>query len=139
MVWQFADHHTDCDWINIRGKKGVIISIGDDAVHKSISSEEIKRLFGKKLQSVTTSGLLSNIQSCWDVYHITLNDYNGKDKNLQKQWNDLLGDHHTVTEGGKGDDIPKIISGMILESYNRQKSSGETAKTVETEHNEHLL
>lgn len=136
LAWQFADHHTDCDWINVRGKKGVIISIGDDAVHKSISSEEIKRLFGKKLQSVTTSGLLSNIQLCWDVYHITLNDYNGSDKNIQKQWNDLLGDHHTVTEDGKGDDIPKIISGMILESYNRQKSSGETAVT---EHNEHLL
>lgn len=31
------------------------------------------------------------------------------------------------------------VFGMILESYNRQKSSGETAKTVETEHNEHLL
>lgn len=72
----------------------------------------------------------------WDVYHITLNDYNGKDKNIQKQWNDLLGDHHTVTEDRDGNDIPKIISGMILESYNRQKSSGETAVT---EHNEHLL
>lgn len=139
LVWQFADHHTDCDWINIRGKKGVIISIGDDAVHKSISSEEIKRLFGKKLQSVTTSGLLSNIQLCWDVYHITLNDYNGKDKIVQRQWNDLLGDHHIVTEDRDGNDIPKIISGMILESYNRQKSSGETAKTAVTEHNEHLL
>ena len=139
LAWQFADHHTDCDWINIRGKKGVIISIGDDAVHKSISSEEIKRLFGKKLQSVTTSGLLSNVQLCWDVYHITLNNCNGKDKNLQKQWNDLLGDHHIVTEDRDGNDIPKIISGMILESYNRQKSSGETAKTAVTEHNEHLL
>lgn len=136
LAWQFADHHTDCDWINIRGKKGVIISIGDDAVHKSISSEEIERLFGKKLQSITTSGLLSTVQSFWDVYHITLNDYNGSDKNIQKQWNDLLGDHHTVTEDGKGNDIPKIISGMILESYSKQKSS---EKTVEAEHNEHLL
>lgn len=136
LAWQFADHHTDCDWINIRGKKGVIISIGDDAVHKSISSEEIEILFGKKLQSVTTSGLLSTVQSSWDVYHITLNDYNWKYKNLQKQWNDLLGDHHIVTEDRDGNDIPKIISGMILESYNRQKSSG---KTVEAEHNEHLL
>ena len=136
LVWQFADHHTDCDWINVRGKKGVIISIGDDAVHKSISSEEIERLFGKKLQSTTTSGLLSNVQLCWDVYHITLNDYNGSDKNVQKQWNGLLGDHHTVTESREGNDIPKIISGMILESYNRQKSSGEAAVT---EHNEHLL
>lgn len=136
LAWQFADYHTDCDWINIRGKKGVLISIGDDAVHKSISSEEIKRLFDKKLQSVTTSGLLSNVQLCWDVYHITLNDYNGSDKNVQKQWNDLLGDHHTVTEDREGNDIPKIISGMILESYNRQKSSGEAAVT---EHNEHLL
>lgn len=36
----------------------------------------------------------------------------------------------------EGNDIPKIISGMILESYNRQKSSGEIAVT---EHNEHLL
>ena len=136
LAWQFADHHTDCDWINIRGKKGVLISIGDDAVHKSISSEEIERLFGKKLQSVTTSGLLSNVQLCWDVYHITLNDYNGSDKNIQKRWNGLLGDHHTVTESREGNDIPKIISGMILESYNRQKSSGEAAVT---EHNEHLL
>ena len=136
LAWQFADCHTDCDWINIKGKKGVLISIGDDAVHKSISSEEIERLFGKKLQSATTSSLLNNVQLCWDVYHITLNDYLGSDKNIQKQWNDLLGDHHTVTENGEGNDIPKIISGMILKSYNRQKYSRETAKT---EHNEHLL
>lgn len=114
-------------------------TVGDDAVHKSISSKEIERLFDKKLQSVTTSGLLSNVQLCWDVYHITLNDYNGSGKNIQKQWNSLLGDHHTVTEDREGNDIPKIISGMILESYNRQKPSGETAKTAVTEHNEHLL
>lgn len=138
LAWWFAYNHTSCDWINERKKKGVLITIGDDAIHKSISTEEFNKLFGDAdVVSSTSSELLSEISNTWDVYHITVSDYLGSTRYVQNYWDNLLKDNHVTTEDKEGSNIPDIISGMILDSYNKQKSSTETK--VETKHNEHLL
>lgn len=136
LAWHTALYHTDCDWIN-EGKKGVLITIGDDDVHKSLSSNELKEFFGDRLEPETTSGLLSNVQLSWDVYHIILNDYLGPSS--AKRWNKLLGDNSAITEDDDGKDIPEIISGMILNSYKRQMHIAEDETEVKTESTEHLL
>lgn len=134
LAWHTALYHTDCDWIN-EGKKGVLITIGDDDVHKSLSSSELEKFFGDKLEPETTSGLLSNVQLSWDVYHITLNDYQGP--KAARSWNKILGDNSAITEDGGGKDIPEVISGMILQSYRKQAVAGKVEQ--KTESTEHLL
>lgn len=134
LAWHTALYHTSCDWIE-EGKKGVLITIGDDAIHKSLSSSELEEFFGDSLEPETTSGLLSNVQLSWDVYHITLRDYQGI--RVVDSWNKLLGVSSVITEDSEGKDIPEIISGMILHSYRKQSPVGNT--TAETKATEHLL
>lgn len=39
LAWYAALFHTDCDWMKQTGHRGVLITIGDDAVHKSVDTD----------------------------------------------------------------------------------------------------
>lgn len=117
LAWWFATAHTDVDHFNKRDKKGILITIGDEPVHKSINSTEFKELFGNSdIPSMPTSEILKEAQKKWDVYHINLMDYSGANTTTQKCWQGYLGDHVINTEGASGNDIAGIISGIILKS-----------------------
>lgn len=139
FAWYAALYHTDCDWIN-NGKKGVLITIGDEPCHKSLHRDEIKNYFGKSIiesSEITTNNLLKQVSNNWDVYHINVTDYSGKSSTTQKCWQKLLNDHFIDTENGQGKDIPMLISGIILKSYqNQSKTNLENTKSTT---NEHLL
>lgn len=129
LAWWFAANHTITDHFNKRGKKGVLITIGDEPVHKSLASTEFKKLFGNSdVSSMTTSEILKEAQRKWDVYHINLMDYSGMRSMTQKCWKELLGDHVVNTEDGNGKDIPEIISGIILKSVGTGWTKPQVAK-----------
>lgn len=133
LAWYFAKYHTSCDWIE-KGNKGILITIGDDAVHKSVSKSEISKLFGKEGESVSTKDLLSLVKEQWDVYHITVNDYLGSSKEVTEVWDSLLGDSHIKTENHEGKDIPTLIAGTILKSYDKYTEKDTKVEKTETEH-----
>lgn len=117
LAWWFAAAHTDTDHFNKRGKKGVLITIGDEPVHKSLSTVEFTRLFGDgDTPMMTASEILKQAQEKWDIYHINLMDYSGMKSMTKSCWQEYLGDNVINTENGAGDDIPEIISGIILKS-----------------------
>lgn len=118
LAWWFASSHVHADHILKRGKKGILITIGDEPVHRSVAKQEFKNFFGSECEanSMTTSQLLGRAQESWDVYHINLMDYRGGMYDTQTCWKNLLGDHVINTENGAGDDIASIISGIILKS-----------------------
>lgn len=119
LAWWFAANHTDIDHFNKRGKKGVLITIGDEPVHKSVDSSEFERLFGNgDVPTMTSNEILKLAEKKWDVYHINLMDYSGMKSITQKCWHDYLLDHVIHTEDSEGKDIPEIISGIILKSVN---------------------
>lgn len=145
MAWYAALFHTDCDWIKIAGHKGVLITIGDEAVHKSIGINEASRIFGdiKAETELATSKLLDMANSSWDIYHINVMHYQGSQPNVWIPWKNLLKEHLINSEGHYGEDIPDIISGIILSSYRQQTSvtSPETGQEMKGKHEkpEHLL
>lgn len=118
LAWWFAASHTSVDHHEKRGRKGILITIGDEPVHKILTEEEIRNFFGtiEETGPVTTSQILDRVRKSWDVYHINLMDYSGKLSRTQECWKNLLGDHAINTENGAGDDIASIISGIILRS-----------------------
>lgn len=121
LAWWFAANHTSTDHYEKRGKKGILITIGNEPIHKSITIDEFSRLFtpSKEVKcSMTTSEILAKVQESWDVYHINLMDYIGGMADTQMCWKNLLGDHVINTENSAGDDIASIISGIILKSEN---------------------
>lgn len=115
LAWWFAAAHTSIDHYTKRGKKGVLITIGDEPTHNGVTQGEFERFFGIKPEaSMTTAQILALAQEKWDVYHINLLDWTGRQSG--GTWAQLLGDHAINTEGGSGDDIPRIITGIILQS-----------------------
>lgn len=131
LAYYFAARHTKIDSFIKRNKKGVLITIGDDACHGAIDERTAKSLFGDGEKDVTTSEILEEAKKTWDVYHINLMDYLGQHDYVRTNWKNLLGDHCIETEGSDGKDIPSIISGIVLRSYNESASDEKLSSNVE--------
>lgn len=124
LAWWFALNHVDADHIKKRGK-GILITIGNEAVHRSIGFNEIENIFGDKdMPTLSVSTILEEVKKQWHVYHINLMDYMGSMSHTQDVWESLLGGNLINTENIKGDDIPDIIAGIILQC------AGESSKPV---------
>lgn len=131
LAYYFAARHTKIDSFLKRKKKGVLITIGDDACNGSISKRACKELFGTGEDDVTTSEILEEAKKQWDIYHINLMDYLGQSGYVRENWKNLLGDHVIETETGDGKDIPTIISGIVLRSYNETDVEEKLSSNVE--------
>lgn len=131
LAYYFAARHTKIDSFIKRNKKGVLITIGDDACHGVIDERTAKTLFGDGEKDVTTSEILEEAKKQWDVYHINLMDYLGQHDYVRTNWKNLLGDHCIETESGDGKDIPSIISGIVLRSYNESATDEKLSSNVE--------
>lgn len=131
LAYYFAARHTKIDSFIKRNKKGVLITIGDDACHGVIDERTAKNLFGDGEKDVTTSEILEEAKKQWDVYHINLMDYLGQHDYVRTNWKNLLGDHCIETESGDGKDIPSIISGIVLRSYNESATDEKLSSNVE--------
>lgn len=131
LAWWFADKHVSADHIEKRGKKGILITIGDEPVHKGMDRVSVHNLFGydPEVSTVLTSQVLKSAQEKWDIYHINLNDYIGGSHRTKSGWNDLLGDHFITTENDTGNDIAEIISGIILKSAGTDWTKPSAVKT----------
>ena len=146
LAWYAALNHTACDWIT-NGRKGVLITIGDVGVHRSISRERLLGLFGHSevKSDLSTSDLYNKTEADWDIWHINVSDYQGQ-RDYVKQSLEFLGDHLVNTEDPNGSDIPQLIAGIILQSYKKQTGHPEVVDTTinsevkaETVEPEHLL
>lgn len=131
LAYYFAARHTKIDSFAKRNKKGVLITIGDDACNGSISKSVCKDLFGEGEAEITTSAILEEAKKQWDVYHINLMDYLGQHEYVRSNWSNLLGDHVINTEDEAGKDIPNIISGIVLRSYNSTNADEKLDSNVE--------
>lgn len=131
LSYYFAARHTKIDSFLKRNKKGVLITISDDAYNSMIDKETGKTLFGTCEKDVTTSEILDEAKKTWDVYHINLMDYLGQHEYVRSNWKNMLGDHYIETESADGKDIPSIISGIVLRSYDESASDEKLTSNVE--------
>lgn len=132
-AYYFAARHTKTDSFDKRGKKGVLITIGDDCCNKVIPQKVGEELFGTCENDVPTSEILSEALQKWDVYHINLKDYLGSTSAVINSWKDLLGENVITTENGDGNDIPSIISGLVLRSFNGDSNKKKQSNVIDDE------
>jgi len=117
MAWYFALNHVETDHWEKRKKKGIIITIGDEAVHSTLKN--VAEAFGKsQAETMTTKELLEKVSEKWDVYHIHANDgsypvHSSTGKRIVNSWKDLLGQKVYVVDNHT--DIPKKIAEIIKE------------------------
>ena len=117
LAWYFAARHTSVDSFKKHGRKGVIITIGDEPVHMTISRNSIKELFGSAEADVNVASILEEVKSECDVYHINVPDYSGGKAITKNCWNKLLNDKVLHIESASKEAIADGIVDAILNSY----------------------
>lgn len=116
FVWYFAANHTVIDSFEKRGKRGVLITIGDEPVHRHIPQRCIKYYFNDNPErDLTASEILEEVQKKWDVYHIHIN--HGSYRLESTNWVKLLDTNVIPTEGNWSDEVKRIIPNIVIQSY----------------------
>ena len=136
LAWYFAARHTSVDSFKKHGRKGVVITIGDEPVHMTISRNSIKELFGSAEANVNVASILDEARAEWDVYHINVPDYTGRKAITKNCWNELLQDRVLHIEADTNEAIVEGIVGAILNSY---KSTNTDNLVNSTESNVSIL
>jgi len=110
-AWYFGLHHTKLDCWN-RGKKGIIITMGDELPNPYLPASPLGAVLGDVVQGdVTTLDLYDEVKEKFDVYHIDVN-HNGRynEKMIFDNWHDLLGDNFVKSNlNSISDDIVSVI------------------------------
>ena len=117
LAWYFAARCTSVDSFKKHGRKGVVITIGDEPIHMTISRNAIKEIFGSTEANVNVVDLLNEARSEWDIYHINVPDYSGRKALTKSCWNELLQDKVLHIEADTKEAIADGIVGAILNSY----------------------
>ena len=144
LVHYFAARHTSCDAIPKRGKKGLLITVGDEPNLTSYPAKSLKKIFGDGLQSnMTDAEILDEARKGWDVYHINILDYRGMRSDVQDYWKQLLGDHFINVESGNNNNVSNVIAVLAIKSYREQNggdspqdNAPQTDASAETKHDE---
>lgn len=94
LVWYFAANHTSTDADEKHGKKGVIITMGDDGYPEALTAAQIKSVFGDEVtEGITTKELLNQVRRKWDVYHLCLRQGGTYRDSDLSNWQKILGEH----------------------------------------------
>jgi hypothetical protein len=113
LLWWYAGNKTELSYVEKENRKGILITIGDDNVHPSLTASEIRSFLEPNYEGgdVSNSVMLEAARKQYDVYHITITDGSsyaqdnskrGATKSAQqkaaeaKQWTDLLGKDNVV-------------------------------------------
>lgn len=73
-AWYFGARHTDLDCWK-RGKKGILITIGDEPLNPYLPEHPLSKVTGDALQAdVETDTLYKEVIKKYDVYHLAVDD-----------------------------------------------------------------
>ena len=116
-AWYFALHHTRLDCHN-RGKKGIIVTLGDEPLNNYLPRFAVENVIGDKLQGdVDTKDLYREVIEKFDVYHISVDDsdssYRFHQIDADRTWKNVIGDNYKVSTL---QNLAKTISDIIVNS-----------------------
>lgn len=128
-AWWFGYNRCKLDCWN-RGKKGIIITMGDELLNPSLSYNKLSRkLFasGTGLQEpdIDTKRMYELASKKFDIYHIgildsdALNYKRGEDR-IDKSWRDVLGQNYFKC---KCKELPDVIARIIKTSAGAESES----------------
>lgn len=115
-AWYFGLHHTDLDCWK-RGKKGIIITMGDELLNPYLPGKALAKTLGKPTQDVATEDLYQAVTEKFDVYHIAITDGHGSyiryADAIKKSWGKMLGQRCLYANC---DDLDKVIGQIVDDS-----------------------
>lgn len=110
VAWYMGSRHCDLDCWK-RGKKGIIITMGDERCNPYLPKNKLQRLTGDTLEGdIETTTLYDEASQKFDIYHIQVN--HGREWDLdgiKKSW-EFLGDNYREANM---DNIADVIIDII--------------------------
>lgn len=118
-AWYFGLKHCKLDCWN-RGKKGIIITTGDEPLNPYLPKDRLNDISGDSNQdNIETNELYELAKRKYDIYHITINDrrtaYSWYEKHIDATFGKLLGDRLKVASM---DDLAARIVDCIDDALN---------------------
>lgn len=111
-AWYMGSRHCKLDCWK-RGKKGIIITMGDERLNPILQYGKLSALTGDNLQAdVLTSDLYKEASEKYDIYHIQV-EHDGRswdNDNIDKSW-EILGDNY---KKANMDNIADVIVDIIV-------------------------
>ena len=131
-AWYFGLHHTKLDCWK-RGKKGIIITMGDEPLNPYLPKYPLEKITGDNLEAdVETKDLYELTKEKFDIYHIAINDfddcYQVYKSRVDKTFKDVLKENYKISTL---DELPSTIVKCIENSVNGYS----TENSVETTNN----
>ena len=118
-AWYMGLRHCDLDCWK-RGKKGIIITMGDEKINPYLQKGEIHRFIGDNLQGdVETKGLYEEACKKFDIHHISVDDIHSSyshynhDGAIDRSWAPVLGSNYHVSTI---DGLQQMIAGIVTGS-----------------------
>lgn len=111
-AWHFALNHTDLD-CHKRGKKGIIITMGDEPLNPYLPGYGISKVLGDPKEDIDTNTLYKQVCEKFDVYHLAIDgpsSYHFYKKQIADTWGKLLGENFTVC---RPEELPQIITAIV--------------------------
>lgn len=118
-AWYFGVNNTKLDCWN-RGKKGIIITLGDEPLNPYLPMNAVKSVIGNPVQGdIETKPLFEEAKEKFDIYHIAIDDsatsYHWHKKKIHESFGGLLGDNFKVSTCNN---LAKTVSDIIKNSEN---------------------
>ena len=136
-AWYFGLHHTKLDCWR-RGKKGIIITMGDEPLNPYLPKYPLEKITGDNLEAdVETKDLYELTKEKFDIYHIAIDDfddcYQVYKSRVDASFGNLLKEDYKISTLDK---LPSTIVNCIENSVNGYS----TEETVEaTNNNSNLI
>lgn len=112
LAWYFAAFHTAIDHFKKRGKKGLLVTTGDEPVLEGLPLHAIKGLMDYGIYETKTSvELLTEAQKMYDVYHIHILHTAGAAR-ARDSWVQLLGENCIAVKAQE--DVSNVIIDLVL-------------------------
>lgn len=111
-AWYFGLNNTKLDCWK-RGKKGIIITMGDEPLNPYLPGSAMRRVLGSSAEDVDTDVLYKQVCEKFDVFHIAIDgpsSYHFYKHQIQDTWGKLLGENFTVC---RPEELPQVITAIV--------------------------
>ena len=94
-AWYFGSRHTKLDCLN-RGRKGIIITIGDERLNPYLPKNQLEYITGDKLQrDIETKELYHETSNKFNIYHLDVDHrYHYDADNIKSSFMSYLDENH---------------------------------------------
>lgn len=123
-AWYMGLCHTDLDCWK-RGKKGIIITLGDETLNPYLNKDKINNFTGDTCQDdIKTNLLYEEASKKFDIYHINVNHRSYKwllDDDIPSSFKNVIGESHYYESTLNS--LPDVISEIIIKASSNNKAT----------------